>query len=109
MTYWDKIINQNKIDSALISELSDISYAATKGRREKGRNFNNGIVSLGTLPFIENPPQNLITKEMISDYHQSLQEERIKEQLYPLSLVAVIALSKPRIDCSKLIHFEGSF
>ena len=74
MTYWDKIINQTKIDSALISDLSDLSYAATKGRREKIREFRNDVVNLGKLPFLENPPPNAITKEMIQNYHQSIQE-----------------------------------
>ena len=65
MSLWDKIINQTHIDSALINDLSDISYKATNGRREKPRNLRNNIVDLGKLPFLENPPQNAITKEMI--------------------------------------------
>jgi len=74
MSLWDKIINQTHIDSALINDLSDISYKATNGRREKPRNLRNNIVDLGKLPFLENPPQNAITKEMILEYQKSLQE-----------------------------------
>ena len=72
MSLWDKIITQNEIDSALIRDLSDISYKSTKGRREKGRDLKDGIVNIGTLPFQEIPPPTAITKEMILDYHKSL-------------------------------------
>lgn len=71
MSLWDKIITQNKIDSALLMELSDISYKSTKGRREKPRNLKEGIVDLGKIPFEVNPPKDQITKEMIQDYHKS--------------------------------------
>ena len=74
MSLWDKITTQNEIDSALIRELSDLSYRTTKGRREKGRSLKDGIVDVGTLPFLEKPPPNAITKEMILDYQKSLTE-----------------------------------
>ena len=74
MSLWDKIITQNEIDSALIRDLSDISYKSIKGRREKGRNLKDGIVDIGTLPFQEIPPPTAITKEMIQFYHKSLTE-----------------------------------
>ncbi len=35
MTYWDKVINQNKMDSSLISELSDYLTG------QQGGNDNN--------------------------------------------------------------------
>jgi hypothetical protein len=74
MSLWDKIITQNEIDSALIRDLSDLSYKTTKGRREKGRSLKDGIVNVGTLPFLEKPPPDAITKEMILDYQKSLTE-----------------------------------
>ena len=74
MSLWDKIITQNEIDSALIRDLSDISYKSIKGRREKGRSLKDGIVDIGTLPFQEIPPPTAITKEMIQYYHKSLTE-----------------------------------
>ena len=74
MSLWDKIITQNEIDSALIRDLSDLSYKTTKGRREKGRSLKDGIVDVGTLPFLEKPPPDAITKEMILDYQKSLNE-----------------------------------
>ena len=71
MSLWDKIIAQNRIDGALLTELSDISYKNTKGKREKPRNLKEGIVDLGKMPFEVNPPKDQITKEMIEDYHKS--------------------------------------
>jgi len=91
MSLWDKITTQNEIDSALIRNLSDISYKSSKGRRENGRSLKDGIVNLGTLPFQEIPPPTAITKEMILDYHKSLTAPlkdpitglEIKEKYYP--------------------------
>ena len=71
MSLWDKIITQSKIGSSLLTELSDISYKSTKGKREKPRNLKEGIVDLGKIPFEVNPPKDKITKEMIEDYHKS--------------------------------------
>ena len=31
MTFWDKVINQNKKDSSRITELSDLSYKSIGG------------------------------------------------------------------------------
>ena len=91
MSLWDKVITQNEIDSALIRNLNDLSYRATKGRRENGRSLKNGIVNIGTLPFLEKPPPDAITKEMILDYQKSLTEplkdpitgKQINNKYYP--------------------------
>ncbi len=37
MTFWNKVINQNKMDSSLISELSDLSYKSIGGKRQEPR------------------------------------------------------------------------
>ncbi len=78
MLLWDKIIIQNKIDSSLLTKLSDISYKSTKGKRERPRNLKEGIVDLDKIPFEVNPPKDKITKEMIEDYHKS-QLEPLKD------------------------------
>ena len=70
MSLWDKIINQNKLDSSLIVELSDISYRSTNGKREKPRGFRDNIVDIGTMAFEENPPKTEITREMIKEYQK---------------------------------------
>ena len=68
---WDKIKAQNKIESSLISQLSDISYSSTRGVREQKRSLRNGFVNLGTIPFDVDLPKSMITKEMIMEYHKS--------------------------------------
>ena len=68
---WDKIKAQNNIDSALIRQLSDISYSSTRGLREQKRSLREGIVDLGTIPFDVDLPRTEITKEMITEYHKS--------------------------------------
>ena len=91
MSFWDKIVAQNRIDSSYITELNDISYRSTNGVREKPRNLKEGIVDIGTLPFQVNLPQTQITKEMIMDYHKSQQQPLrdpitnlpINEKYYP--------------------------
>ena len=68
---WDKIKAQNNIDSALIRQLSDISYSSTRGLREQKRSLREGIVDLGTIPFDVDLPRTEITKEVIMEYHKS--------------------------------------
>jgi hypothetical protein len=65
MSLWDEKLTQNEIDGALIRDLSDLSSKTTKGRREKGKRLKDGIVNVGTLPFLKKPPPDAITKEMI--------------------------------------------
>ena len=85
MTYWDKVINQNSIDSSLISELSDLSYRSIGGRRQAPRSNKEGIVNLGSIPFELTPPPDKITQEMIMDY----QKEREKPYIDPITNVAM--------------------
>ena len=112
MSLWNKIITQNKIDSALISDLNDISYKSTKGRREKGRSFRDNIVDIGTLPFKENPPPDKITKEMIQEYHQSMTGP-IKDPITGAILVNKYHPSTIQLDIADLnvpptfINFNG--
>ena len=77
MSLWDKIINQNKLDSSLIVELSDISYRSTKGRREQPRGTKEGMVNLGSMPFEETPPQTEITREMTKEYQKEQEKPYI--------------------------------
>jgi len=71
MTYWDKVINQNKKDSSLISELSDLSYRSIGGKRQQPRKTNEDIVNIGTIPFEATITPDKITKEMIIDYQKN--------------------------------------
>ena len=91
MTFWNKVSNQNKIDSSLISELNDISYRSIGGKRQPPRGAKEGIVILGNIPFEANPPQTEITREMIQEYQKSQQDPYIdpttgnKFKYYPSS------------------------
>lgn len=102
MSLWDKIINQNKLDSSLIVELSDISYRSTKGKREQPRGLKEGIVDIGTMPFEETPPQTEITREMIKEYQKEQEKPYIepgtgdKFKYYPSTFKFDVAnLAKP--------------
>lgn len=91
MTFWNKVSNQNKIDSSLISELNDISYRSIGGKRQPPRGSKEGIVNLGNIPFEVNPPPTEITREMIQEYQKSQQDPYIdpltgnKFKYYPSS------------------------
>ena len=71
MTFWDKVLNQNKIDSSLISELSDLSYKSIGGKRQDPRKANEDIVNIGTIPFEATITPDRITKEMIMEYQKN--------------------------------------
>ena len=70
MSFWDKVINQNKIDSSLIAELSDLSYKSIGGKRQGDRAAKEGIVNIGTIPFNITPAPSKITQEMILEYQK---------------------------------------
>ena len=71
MTFWDKVINQNKKDSSLISELSDLSYRSIGGKRQQPRGAKEDIVNIGSIPFEATITPDKITKEMIMDYQKT--------------------------------------
>ncbi len=52
--FWDKVINQNKMDSALISELSDLSSRSIGGKRQELRRAKKDIENIGTTPLSYN-------------------------------------------------------
>jgi hypothetical protein len=51
MIFCDKIINQNKMDSSPLSELSDLSCKSIKGKRQELRGAKEIIVNIGTTSF----------------------------------------------------------
>ena len=86
MTLLDKIIAESKLQNQLASDLADISYRAINGKRQKERNFADGVLNVGTIHF--NTPKNPITKEMILDYQNEQQQQHYddgtnKLQYYP--------------------------
>ena len=71
MTFWDEVMNQNKMDSAVIGELSDLSHKSIGGRRQEPRGAKEDIVNIGTIPFEATRTPDRITKEMIMDYQKN--------------------------------------
>ena len=70
MSFWDKVINQNKIDSSLIAELSDLSYRSIGGKRQGNRSAKEDIVNIGTIPFQITPAPTKITQDMILEFQK---------------------------------------
>ena len=73
MSLLNKIINERLLQDKLNSELADISYGAVNGKRQKERNFSEGILNVGTIHF--NTPKSQITKDMILDYQDEQQQK----------------------------------
>ena len=70
MSLKDKIINQSKIDAALLCESSDTSYkSAVESAQTQSK---SRIINPGTIHFEQ--PKDEITKEMIIDYQQEQQD-----------------------------------
>jgi len=70
MTFWDKVRNQNKIDSSIIAQLSDLSYKSIGGKRQGSRGAKEGIVNIGTIPFNITPAPTKITQDMILEFQK---------------------------------------
>ena len=73
MSLLNKIINESLLQDKLNSELADISYRAVNGKRQKERNFSEGMLNVGTIHF--NTPKSQITKDMILDYQDEQQQK----------------------------------
>ena len=71
MSLIDKIINQNKIDAALLCESSDISYKLAIESAQQTRSKSD-IINPGTIHFDQ--PKDEITKEMIIDCQKEQQD-----------------------------------
>jgi hypothetical protein len=61
----------------LQSQISDMSYKVTNGKKLSNKNFYEGIVNPGTIDFVRSP-ESKITKEMILDYRQQEDERTYK-------------------------------
>ena len=81
MSYWDKVVNQNKYDISLLNNISDISYKSIGGKRQASRGQKEDIVNIGTIPFSITPAPTKITKEMIMEY----QKDQDKPYIDPLT------------------------
>jgi hypothetical protein len=61
----------------LQSQISDMSYKLTNGKKLSNKNFYEGIINPGTID-IASAPESKITKEMILDYRQKEDERTYK-------------------------------
>ena len=69
MSFWDNVINQNKLDSSLITELSDLSYRSIGGKRQEPRGSKDEIVNIGTIPFEATITPGIVTGKQIGRAH----------------------------------------
>ena len=94
MSLLNKVVNESLLQDKLNSELADISYRAINGKRQKERNFSEGILNVGTIHF--NTPKSQITKDMILDYQNEQQQKHYvdagnqKLQYFPTELTDVL-------------------
>ena len=99
MSLLNKIINESLLQDKLNSELADISYRAVNGKRQKERNFSEGILNVGTIHF--NTPKSQITKDMMLDYQNEQQQIHYvdaankKLQCFPTELTDALNVYNP--------------
>jgi hypothetical protein len=99
MSLLNKIINESLLQDKLNSELADISYRAVNGKRQKQRNFTEGMLNVGTIHF--NTPKSQITKDMILDYQDEQQQKHYvdaanqKLQYFPTEVTDALNVYTP--------------
>lgn len=70
----DEALRQNM----LLAQMSNASYNAINGTRQKERDFKEGILNMGKLDSQMDAPKDKITKEMIMDYKRQQEEKSYK-------------------------------
>ena len=77
MSIINKMLDLSLQQKNLQSQISDMSYKITNGKKLSNKNFYEGIVNPGTIDFVS-APESKITKEMILDYRQKEDERTYK-------------------------------
>ena len=77
MSIINKMLDESLKQKVLQSQISDMSYKITNGKKLSNKNFYEGIVNPGTVDFVS-APESKITKEMILDYRQKEDERTYK-------------------------------
>lgn len=77
MSIINKMLDESLKQKILQSQISDMSYKITNGKKLSNKNFYEGIVNPGTIDFVS-APESKITKEMILDYRQKEDERTYK-------------------------------
>ena len=71
------MLDESLRQKVLQSEISDMSYKITNGKKLSNKNFYEGIVNPGTIDIVS-APDSKITKDMILDYRQKEDERTYK-------------------------------
>lgn len=76
MSIFNKISEDVLKNAAILSELNNITYKTTGGKKLQNKNFYEGIVNPGTVDIQQ--PASKITKDMILDYRKKEEERTYK-------------------------------
>jgi hypothetical protein len=71
------MLDESLRQKVLQSQISDMSYKITNGKKLSNKNFYEGIVNPGTVDIVS-APDSKITKDMILDYRQKEEERTYK-------------------------------
>jgi hypothetical protein len=77
MSIINKMLDLSLQQKILQSQISDMSYKITHGKKLSNKFFYEGIVNPGTVDIVS-APDSKITKEMILDYRQKEDERTYK-------------------------------
>ena len=77
MSIINKMLDLSLQQKVLQSEISDMAYKITNGKKLSNKNFYEGIVNPGTIDIVS-APDSKITKDMILDYRQKEDERTYK-------------------------------
>ena len=77
MSIINKMLDESLRQKILQSQISDMSYKITNGKKLSNKNFYEGIVNPGTIDIVS-APDSKITKDMILDYRQKEDERTYK-------------------------------
>ena len=77
MSIINKMLDESLRQKVLQSQISDMAYKITNGKKLSNKNFYEGIVNPGTIDIVS-APDSKITKDMILDYRQKEEERTYK-------------------------------
>jgi hypothetical protein len=78
MSIINKVADEALRQNMLLAQMSNASYNAINGTRQKERDFKEGILNVGKLDDQMEVSRDKITKEMIMDYKREQQEKSFK-------------------------------
>lgn len=82
MSTINKVAEEALRQNMLLAQMSNASYNAVNGTRQKERDFREGILNMGKLDEQMEVSKDKITKEMIMDYKREQQEKSFDGKMY---------------------------